>query len=98
MFVLIALVLSCSAGIAAHFALPGREYRGNALSAAIATVATGVIYTGFQWAGLAESSVVLWLASVGGGILIGVIATVWLTRSRAHRDAARARALGIALG
>lgn len=95
MYILIALVLACSVGIAAHYALPGRDLRGVVVSPAIATVAAGAVYTGLQWAGLAQNNIWLWLASVGGGIAIGVAATIALTRSREQRDAARAEELGL---
>lgn len=95
MFILIAVVISCSVGIAAHFVLPGKDLRGAAVSGAIATVTTAVIYTVLQWAGLAENSIWLWLASLGGGIIASFVGTMFLTRSRARRDAERAVALGL---
>ncbi len=96
MYILLAFIAACSVGIALHYSLPQRNLRGVAVTPAIATVATGVIYTVLQWAGLPESSVWLWLASIGGGIAIAVIGTLVLVRVRAHRDARSAAELGIA--
>ncbi len=95
MYILIALVIACSVGLATHYLLPQRELRGVALSPAIATVVAGVVYTALQWAGLAESSIWLWVASLGGGIGLGLAATIAITRSRASRDEAKAEELGL---
>lgn len=96
MFILIAVVIACAVGITAHFALPGRDLRGAAVSGALATVTAAVVYTVLQWAGLAQDNIWLWLASIGGGIAAGWFGTLALTRSRARRDAERAEALGLA--
>lgn len=97
MYILIAVIIACSVGIAAHYSLPRRDLRGVALTPAITTVATGVIYTGLQWAGLPETSLWLWLASIVGGIAIGVVSTILLTRARSTADATQAAELGISL-
>ena len=95
MYILIAMVIAASAGLAAHYLLPARELRGVALSPVIATVTAGVVYTALQWAGVGENSVWLWVASLAGGIAAGLIATIALTRSRARRDEERAQELGL---
>lgn len=95
MFILIALVIACAAGIIAHFVLPRRDLRGAALSGALATVTAGVVYTALQWAGLGQDNVWLWVASLGGGIAMGFFGTLALTRLRERHDAERAAALGL---
>lgn len=95
MFILIAVVIACAAGIIAHFVLPRRDLRGAAVSGALATVTAAVVYTALQWAGLAEDNVWLWVASIGGGVAAGFFGTLMLTRVRERRDAERAVALGL---
>lgn len=95
MFVLIAVVVAGCVGLAAHYLLPHRDRRGVAVAPLAGAVAAGVIYTALQWVGLAESSIWLWLASLGVGILVAIFGTMALTRLRMTRDAARAEALGL---
>lgn len=95
MYILLALVAACSIGIALHYLLPHRELRGVAVTPAIATSAAALIYTGLQWAGIAEDNGWLWLASIGGGVVLALLATLTLSAQRLHHDARAKQALGI---
>ena len=95
MYILLALVAACALGIALLFLLPHRELRGVAVTPAIATAAAGLIYTGLQWAGIAEDNGWLWLASIGGGLVLALVATLTLSAQRLHSDAQAKAALGI---
>lgn len=95
MYILLALIAACSLGIGLHYLLPRRDLRGVAVTPAIMTAASAVIYTVMQWSGVAESSVWLWLASIGGGLVVAALATLAISILRARHDAAATRALGI---
>ena len=95
MYILLALIGACALGIAAHFLIGDRELRGVALTPAIATAASAVLYTGLQWAGVGEESIWLWLATVLGAPLIAALATVAITATRKRTDAQKRTALGI---
>ena len=71
------------------------QLRGVAVTPAIATAVAAATYTIMQWAGVAESSVWLWVASIGGGLLIAAIATVSISAQRTHHDRLEKQALGI---
>ncbi|KJL24000.1 hypothetical protein RN51_01164 [Microbacterium oxydans] len=95
MYILLALIGACALGIAAHFLIGDRELRGVALTPAIATAVSAVLYTGLQWAGVGEDSIWLWLATVLGAPLIAALATVAVTATRKRTDAQKRAALGI---
>lgn len=95
MYVLLALIASCALGIGLHYLIGGRELRGVLVTPAIATVTAGIIYTALQWAGLAETSPWLWVASILGGLLIAVVVTVAISASRRRTDASARLTLGI---
>ncbi|HWV49766.1 MAG TPA: hypothetical protein VN035_09940 [Microbacterium sp.] len=95
MYILLALVAACASGIALHYLLPARELRGVVLTPGIATAAAALIYTGMQWAGVGQDSFWLWLASIGGSLLVAAVATLALSSARTRSDAAKKAALGI---
>ncbi|WP_309127978.1 hypothetical protein [Microbacterium sp.] len=95
MYILLALIAACALGVALHYLLPHRELRGVAVTPAISTAAAAAIYTIMQWAGVSEGSIWLWVASVGGGLVLALLATVTLTAQRRHHDAVARQALGI---
>ncbi|MCK2036285.1 hypothetical protein KZC51_09055 [Microbacterium sp. SSW1-49] len=95
MYILLALIGACVLGIAAHFLIGGRELRGVALTPAIATATSALVYTGLQWAGVGEDSVWLWLASVVGAVAVAALATLALVAARRRSDATAKAALGI---
>jgi len=94
-YILLALIGACALGIAAHFLIGGRELRGVALTPAIATAVSAVVYTGLQWAGVGEGSIWLWVASVIGAVAIAALATVAIVAARRRSDATAKAALGI---
>jgi len=95
MYILLALIAACALGVALHYALPRRDLRGVAVTPAIATAAAAAVYTTLQWAGVGESSVWLWVASIGGGLLLALLGALALSTQRRHHDAAAKQALGI---
>lgn len=95
MYILLALIGACVLGIAAHFLIGGRELRGVALTPAIATATSAIVYTGLQWAGVGEDSVWLWLASVVGAVGVAALATLVIVAARRRSDATAKAALGI---
>lgn len=95
MYILLALISACALGIGVHYLIPDRKLRGVALVPAIATAASAVIYTVMQWSGIGEGNGWLWLASIGGALVIAAVAGLALTASRRRSDAAKRAALGI---
>jgi hypothetical protein len=95
MYILLALIAACSLGIGLHYLMPRRDLRGVAVTPAITTAAAAAIYTIMQWSGVAENSPALWLASIGGGLVIAAGATFAISILRARHDAAARQALGI---
>jgi hypothetical protein len=95
MYILLALIGACALGIGAHYPIGGRDLRGVAVTPAIATAVSAIVYTALQWAGIGEESVWLWLASILGAVAVAVLATVALVAARRRSDAAAKAALGI---
>ncbi|MDQ0613352.1 putative MnhB-related membrane protein [Microbacterium sp. W4I4] len=95
MYILLALIAACALGVALHYLLPRRDLRGVAVVPAITTAAAAAIYTILQWSGVGENVIWLWVASIGGGLLIAVLATLALSALRIRHDAAEKLALGI---
>lgn len=95
MYILLALIAACALGVALHFLMPRRDLRGITVTPAVATAAAAAIYTIMQWAGIGEGNVWLWVASVGGGLLLAGLATAGISAQRAHHDRAQKQALGI---
>ena len=95
MYILLALVAACSLGIGLHYLLPKRDLRGVTVTPGIATALAALVYTGLQWAGVAESSFWLWLASIGGGLIVAALGTLAISAARTRSDADKKAALGI---
>jgi hypothetical protein len=95
MYILLALIAACALGVALHYLLPRRDLRGVAVTPAFSTAAAAAIYTILQWSGVGENAVWLWVASIGGGVLIALLATLALSAQRTRHDAAEREALGI---
>lgn len=92
MLILLALIAAATAGIAIHYTLPHRSTRGVVLAPALAASTAGVAYTALQWAGQDESSVWLWVVSIGVPIAVTYIVVGALSRSRlAHDERERVR-------
>jgi len=95
MYILLALIAACSLGVGLHFLLPHRDLRGVAVTPATATAAAAALYTILQWMGIAENNGWLWLASIGGGLVIAAAVTLAISAKRTASDAAEKQALGI---
>lgn len=95
MYILLALIAACSLGVGLHFLLPHRDLRGVAVTPATATAAAAALYTILQWMGIGEGNGWLWLASIGGGLVIAAALTLVISAKRTASDAAQKQALGI---
>ncbi|MBS1673670.1 MAG: hypothetical protein JSS74_06870 [Actinobacteria bacterium] len=95
MYILLALIAACALGVAVHYLVPHRDRRGVALTPAVATAVAAAAYALGQWAGLKESSVWLWLLSLGGAVVVSAVLALVLTRVRIGSDARRRSELGI---
>lgn len=95
MYILLALLAACVLGIAVHYLLPHRALRGTALVPAIAAALAAVVYTLMQWSGIGEDNGWLWLASVGGAVLLSAVLGYAITAWRRRDDAEKRLALGI---
>lgn len=96
MHILLALIATIVAGIGVHFALPQRELRGVTLAPAIAGALGGVGYTALTWAGITEGDPLLWVYTIGGSIVLTILATLVITRRRASYDRRERERLRIA--
>ena len=95
MYILLALIAACALGIAVHYLVPRRELRGVAMVPAVATIVAAVVYTLMQWVGVGQDSIWLWVASVGGAVVLSAVAGVVVTAQRGRSDASKKAALGI---
>ncbi|GAA5150848.1 hypothetical protein GCM10025768_16450 [Microbacterium pseudoresistens] len=95
MYILLALIAACALGVAVHYLMRGRELRGVALVPAVSTAVAAAGYAIGQWAGLGEDNAWLWLISVGGGIVAGVVVAVAVSTARARSDERLRASLGI---
>jgi len=95
MYILLALIAACALGIAVHYVLPHRTLRGVAVVPAISAAVAAVVYTLMQWSGVGEDNGWLWLASIGGGVVLSAVAGYAITASRHRADAEKKVALGI---
>ncbi len=95
MYIVLALIATCALGIGLHFLLPHRDARGVAVAPGIATGTAAAAYALLQWAGVDEDSPLLWLASVGGGIIVALVATIAITSLRERADTQKKATLGI---
>ncbi|MES2866525.1 MULTISPECIES: hypothetical protein [Microbacterium] len=95
MYILLALIAACALGIAVHFVLPHRSLRGVAVVPAIAAAVAAVVYTLMQWSGIGEDNGWLWLASIGGAVVISAVVGFAVTATRHRADAEKKVALGI---
>jgi hypothetical protein len=94
-YILLALIAAVAIGVGVHFALPHRERRGVALAPSIAGAAAAVAYGLCTWTGLGEANIWTWVISLVAAAVVGVAGTAAITRSRAARDEATARRLGL---
>ncbi|GGD72620.1 hypothetical protein [Microbacterium murale] len=95
MYILLALISACALGIAVHFVLPHRSLRGVVVVPAIAAAVAAVVYTLMQWSGIGEDNGWVWLASIGGAVIVSALVGYVLTVMRHRADAEQKVALGI---
>lgn len=96
MFILLAIIAGAVFGAIWELVIKPRDVRGVVLSGAIGAAVAAAIYTGVIWLGWGEGNVFTWLLSLGGSLVISLLATVIITRTRAAHDAKEAARLGIA--
>lgn len=87
MEILLALIYGAAVGVAAHFALRGRELRGVALAPLLGALASGAVWLALTWAGVTTSEPWLWLAALVAAPLVVVPAIAVLNRVRSAHDA-----------
>jgi hypothetical protein len=89
MEIVYAVVVGAGAALLLRFLLPGRDTYGSALLPAIGAAATAAIWAGMSWLGFDfESSWGwLWLASVGGAIVLSLVVGLLLGTRRTRHDA-----------
>lgn len=95
MYILLALIAACALGAAVHFLVGGRELRGAALVPAVSTAVAAAAYAIGQWAGLGEGGALLWLLSIGGGVVVSLIVALAVTSGRRAADARYRASLGL---
>lgn len=95
MFIVFAILAGAVAGTIIHLTVGHRNVRGLLLSGAIGTVVAAVIYAALTWAGLGQDSIWMWVASIGGSVVLTLLATVIVTSTRVAADARARTAAGI---
>jgi len=97
MEIVYAVVVGAGAALLLRFLLPGRDTYGAALLPAIGAAVTAAIWAGMSWLGVdfASGWGWLWLASVGGAILVTLVVGLLVGRRRERADA---RALHVLSG
>ncbi|WP_243227515.1 hypothetical protein [Microbacterium sp. CIAB417] len=95
MEILLALIYGAAVGIAAHFALRGRELRGVALAPMIGAFVGGAVWLALTWAGVTTAEPWLWLAMLVAAPVVVVPVLVVLERVRSAHDARERQRLHI---
>jgi uncharacterized membrane protein YeaQ/YmgE (transglycosylase-associated protein family) len=95
-YVLLAVIGGILLGAVAHALVPSRTSRGVMVGGALGGAAAAIVYTALTWSGVAESSLWMWVASLGAALVVAVVGTLVLTRLRLSHDAAEDARLGIA--
>lgn len=96
MFILLAIIAGTVIGAIWQLVIKPAEVRGVILSGATGAAVAAAVYAGATWLGWGEDNPMTWLASVGGSLVVSLVATIAITKSRAAHDAAKAKDLGIA--
>lgn len=95
MQIVLAIIIGAAIGLAAEFALPGREARGAAVAPVLGAVIGGVAWTALTWAGLAFDNPIIWTVAIVAPAVVVFAALTLMTRARARTDAAERRRLRI---
>jgi hypothetical protein len=96
MDILLAFIFGTAWGLIAHYALPGRDLRGQALPPVAGAVSGGLVWLLLTWAGMTTADPWIWLASIAVPALVVFAGTAILTRIRRTRDVREAERLKIA--
>jgi ABC-type branched-subunit amino acid transport system permease subunit len=73
-------------GLAARYALPGRDTYGVALIPAIAAIVAAVVWVALTWAGWKFDGGWIWVASLVAGGVVSLVLALLVPRTRRHRD------------
>ncbi|MDQ1216078.1 hypothetical protein [Microbacterium arborescens] len=95
MQIVLAIIIGAAIGLAAEFALRGRETRGAAVAPVLGAVIAGVAWTALTWAGLAFDNPIIWVVAVVAPAVVVPAVLLLMTRARARADAAERRRLRI---
>jgi hypothetical protein len=82
-------VIALAVGLVLHQVLPRRVQTGVVLLPAIAGAATAIVWVALTWARLPQDGAVIWVTSLGCGVLSALAAGLLLRRARARADDAR---------
>ena len=89
MEIVYAVVVGAGAALLLRYLLPGRDTYGSALLPAIGAAVTAVVWAGMSWLGFdfEGSWGWLWLASVGGAIVVALVVGLIVGTRRQRSDA-----------
>ena len=95
MEIVYAVVVGAGAALLLRYLLPGRDTYGSALLPAIGAAVTAVVWAGMSWLGFDFEGNWgwLWLASVGGAIVVALVVGLLVGTSRTRHDAQRLHVL-----
>ena len=95
MEIVYAVVVGAGAALLLRYLLPGRETYGAVLLPAIGGAVTAAVWAGMSWLGFdfAGSWGWLWLASVGGAIVVALVVGLLVGTRRQASDARRLHVL-----
>ena len=95
MEIVYAVVVGAAAALVLRYLLPGRETYGSVLLPAIGGAVTAAVWAGMSWLGFdfAGNWGWLWLASVGGAIVVTLIVGLLVSTRRQASDARRLHVL-----
>lgn len=89
MEIVYAVVVGAGAALVLRYLLPGRDTYGVVLLPAIGAAVTAAVWAGMSWLGFDFEGNWgwLWLASVGGAIVVALVVGLIVGRSRERHDA-----------
>jgi hypothetical protein len=73
-------------GLAARYALPGRDAYGLALVPAIAAAVTAVVWVGLTWLGWKFDGGWIWVVSLAAAAVVSLVLTLVVPRIRTAND------------
>jgi hypothetical protein len=93
--ILLGIIVATVVGIAVHYALPGKLYRGIALAPLVAASVGAVVWTALTWVGLGVDNPLIWLAALAVPALVTVPVILAVTAARTRHDAEERQRLRI---